>query len=307
SAMAIGLSNSYFMVVVLLMIMGLVSGIQHPTAVALLSEYFPKNRARAFGLNMIGGSASFFITYPLAGLIANAAGWRWAYLLMPIPALLTGLVFWRIMKGREPEEVTQSLSSGQGRRTGPSIPVWQGLRLIAIVLIISVLSRMLTSGTVPLLSLYLVDKHGVAPALAGVMIGAIYGAGVVGAPLSGILSDRLGRKAVFLVCVAAIGPLILLITMAPSPLALLPIFILLGMAMQGREPPLQSLVAEAVPQEQRATMMGVYFFLSMEMGGLSSPLTGYLMEQLGPDRALTYLALGAIALSAVIWLVRKKV
>jgi MFS family permease len=73
----VGLSHSYAMLLVFLVLMGLMAGGYHPASTPLISLSVPANqRGRALGLHLIGGNSSFFLAPLIAGAIAAAWGWR---------------------------------------------------------------------------------------------------------------------------------------------------------------------------------------------------------------------------------------
>lgn len=76
----VGISNTYIMLVVFLMLMGLAGGGYHPASAPLISmSVEPEKRGRALGFHMIGGSASFFVAPLVAAAIAGT--WELASLL----------------------------------------------------------------------------------------------------------------------------------------------------------------------------------------------------------------------------------
>ena len=77
----VGLSQTFIMLLVFLVIMGLLAGGYHPAATPLISEAVdPKQRGRVLGFHLIGGNAGFFVTPLIAAAIAAAWGWRSAFM-----------------------------------------------------------------------------------------------------------------------------------------------------------------------------------------------------------------------------------
>ena len=74
SGLLVGLSQTYTMMAVFLVLMGLMGGGYHPAASPLISTSVePENRGRALGFHLIGGSASHFLAPLMAAAIASAA------------------------------------------------------------------------------------------------------------------------------------------------------------------------------------------------------------------------------------------
>ncbi|MFC1860991.1 MFS transporter [Chloroflexota bacterium] len=71
----VGLSHTYIMLIVFLVLMGILSDGYHPaSATAISASVDPEKRGRALGLHITGGSASNFTTPLLAAAIAVVWG-----------------------------------------------------------------------------------------------------------------------------------------------------------------------------------------------------------------------------------------
>jgi MFS family permease len=69
----VGLSQTYTMLIVFLVLMGILGGGYHPSATPMVSALVESNkRGRTLGIHEIGGGTSFFVV----PLIAAAWGWR---------------------------------------------------------------------------------------------------------------------------------------------------------------------------------------------------------------------------------------
>ena len=92
-ALMVGLSSSYYSLLIMLIIMGIFSGAYHPSATSLISGYFGEDsRGKAIALHMVGGSIGFSLGPLAGGLIAEAMGWRIAFIILSIPSFPR--VFW---------------------------------------------------------------------------------------------------------------------------------------------------------------------------------------------------------------------
>ncbi|MDP6100604.1 MAG: MFS transporter [Dehalococcoidia bacterium] len=303
-ALVIGLSTSYWQLLALLALLGLFGGAYHPSAAPLISAAVPSNRlGRALGVHLMGGSASFFLTPILAVTISLALGWRGPFAILAIPTFLTGVLFLKLLRSQPgaesaapPKKTEKGALGDLVRRLGPLV----GIGILAQSITMSITGFAFT--------LFLVDKHGMTPAYAGYFLALIYGAGLVGAPLGGILSDRLGRKPIILFSVLATGPIIYLFTVVPYGLGLLALAITMGLVMYMRQPVLESLVVRGVPAHRASSFLGIYYFGSIESSSVIAPLVGWIIDNHGIDRAFTLLGavLFASALTVTLILSRSK-
>lgn len=300
--LAAGLTQSYYQLLAILVLMGICGGTYHPSTTALLAERHPQARwGSVMGVHLVGGSSSFILAPLLAGLIAQVAGWRGAYILLALPALIISLTFWRLIK--EVGIASPRSVSSEGR---PALNLLELMRVVGILVAIAIVSHIIFSGVSSFLPLYLVDKHGVPPTYAAMLVGLVHGAGILGAPSGGALSDRIGRKPVIIMSVATAGPLLYLLTILPFGPGLIATFVVMGLALTSRTPVMESLLADVVPRERLASVLGIYYFLNMETSAISTPIVGYLMDVLGLNAAFTLLAVLAVAASGLIFLIRGK-
>ena len=96
----VGLSQTYIMLIVLLALMGVVGGGYHPSAAPMISASVePKNRGRALGFHLIGGSGSFFLAPLVAAATATTWGWRGSFIGLAVPTMIFGITFY-VLLGR---------------------------------------------------------------------------------------------------------------------------------------------------------------------------------------------------------------
>jgi MFS family permease len=319
SAMAVGLTNAYWQMIPCFIAMGLLGATYHAPASSFLSQSVPPDqRGRSLGAHLIGGSASFLLTPPVAMYMATwARTWRLSFFLLAVPALVMSALLW--LTTRKPHKARQiaekarlapsmggsNPNGGPAGAPNPTITWGQIIRAIGILAVVSVLMQMVFSSVYSYLPLYLVDRRGIPPEYAAIVVGLVAGAGVVGGPLGGALSDRLGRKQVILLSLSLAGPLLFAATRAPAGIWLPLSLAAYGTSISARMPAMESLIADVVPPRRRATVLGTYYLLSQETSGVVTPLIGRLIDLRGLDPVFTGLALG-LCLVLIIALALKK-
>lgn len=306
STLAIGLSSSFSLMLIILVIMGVFSGAYHPSAVSLISGRFEEaRRGKAIAVHMLGGSIGFAMAPILGGLIASALGWHWAYILLGIPALLAAVVAWKKFKQWENINSDEQIANTPvtvndvGNTAPERLSLTQVLRPVAVITILAVVIQLVAGSAVAFIPLYLVDKHSVAPAYAAILLGVIRGGGMAGSLFGGWLSDKWGRKNAITLAFAATGPLLFLLTMLPMNLSLMVIFFIFGMFMHMRQSTFQPYLMDSTPQYLRATVFGIYFGLGIEGQSLLQPAVGYLIDIFGIIDIFQIIAFISITLSLV--------
>ncbi|MBI2863220.1 MAG: MFS transporter [Chloroflexi bacterium] len=304
AALAISLSPGFYFVFAFLIVMGLFGATYHAPTSSFLSQWFSQEkRGQALGTHSIGGSVSFVVAPVAAVLIARLAGdWRYSFAALALPALLAGSSI--AVAGRRWEKVSLAKLASTPRERFSLVEI---ARLIGVLLAVALFAGLLVSAFNSFLPLYLVDKHHVPREIAGMFVGLAAGAGILGAPVGGALSDRLGRKRVIVLSVVLSGPSILLLTMIPFGLPMVGAILLGGLIWTSRMPVIESLIADTVPWHRRATVLGVYYFVWQETAGVITPLVGWLIDLSNPNSVFIGLGLAATACSALMLALRGKV
>jgi MFS family permease len=321
AAVAVSLTNTYWQMIPCFIALGLLGATYHAPASSFLSQSIPPGqRGRSLGTHLIGGSASFLITPLMAVYIATwARTWRLSFALLAIPALAMSALLWlttqKPHEGRQIAEKTHPTPStgGSNPQSSPAVApdphiTWgQILRAIGILATISVLMEMVFSGVYSYLPLYLVDHHGITPKYAAIVVSLMAGAGIVGAPLGGALSDRLGRKRVMLLSVSLASSLLFAATRAPVGVWLPLLLAAYGISNSARMPTTESLVADVVPPRRRATVLSIYYLMAQETSGIATPLVGGLIDLRGFGPVFTGLALGLCLVAIIALAFRKRI
>jgi FSR family fosmidomycin resistance protein-like MFS transporter len=297
----IGLSGSYWHLLLALIGLGLVAGSYHAPANTLLSQIFPREKlGGVLGMHIVGGNLSFFATPLLAGtLAAMTLSWSTPYLAFAIAPLLAGLALIFVLP-RSPDRTGATSSPGAIFRELRGV-----FRVIGPLVGVAVVFQMIWVASLAFLALYLVDARGFDTATAAFFVSVPYIGGLLGSPLGGVLSDRLGRRPLILASLVVIGPIFLIMTMVPTEL-ILPVLAVLGLVSSARMPVIEGLILDRAPVERRATTLGAYYFVGQEFGGLAAPAIGALAMVAGISQAFGILGVGLAALSGAILIFQRK-
>ncbi|MFC1955991.1 MFS transporter [Chloroflexota bacterium] len=277
AGLLVGLSNTYIMMVIFLVLMGVMGGGYHPAASPLISASVePKKRGRILGLHQIGGGASFFLSPLIAIAIASALGWRGSYITLAIPTFIFGIVFYIFLR--------RSKYAGQTRQNKADrcdeMPAEPGhlRRMVAFLILVVALQSFFTSIT-SFIPFFLVDEFNTSKETAAVMLSLSFSGGLLAGPLGGYLSDRLGRVPIVLIVSIIACPVIFLLNYVSLGWSLSVILILLGMSMFITMPISEAYIISQTSECNRSTILGIYYFGSRGGSGVLTPLLGYLIDQ----------------------------
>jgi len=276
-----------------------------PPAHSLISDYVPKEkRASAIAFYSIGTPLGTLAGMAMGGLVADAYGWRVAFMVAGAPGILFALVaaFTLI-------EPRRQLAADIAARASSQISFMAALAVLAtkktfwLVALAASIKAFVGYGHAPFTASFFFRNHG--PELAelaavfslkstgflGLALGLIGGtAGVVGAWLGGVLADRLGAKDLrAYVTVPAIAsvltiPIFIIAVSLDSPMAaigLLAVNALLGTLWYG---PVYATAQSIVDPSMRATASAVLLLIINLVGlGLGPLAVGLLSDILaGP-------------------------
>jgi FSR family fosmidomycin resistance protein-like MFS transporter len=302
AALGVSVSPTYSVILMFMAMMGVFGGFYHPSATSLLTSFFESGRrGTAIGLHLLGGTIGFTAGPVLGGIIGAALGWRFAFVLLSIPALVAVPIVIKKFTPRDQPELVKKAKAGDGPGVHEGKPrLLTVIRPVAAITLLAILVHLVAGASLAFIPLYLVDKHHVDPAYAAMLLGLIRGGGMFGSLFGGWLSDRWGRKNTVVMALAATGPLFYLITWLPFNPALMIVFVVFGAMMLTRQSAIQALLMDRTPARLRSTIFGIYFGLSQEGMSVTQPVVGQLMDLFGIVQVFHLLAIGSIALSVLV-------
>ena len=249
-----GLAWNYASLVAFRAITGAAAGTLSLNITACIGDHFPyRRRGAAMGLVMSGYFAAMILGVPAGAFVAEAWSWRWAFgafagagLLLWVPALA-------IIPSRVPAVCGVSvidMIKGYGRflaRTGP-------LAVIAASFLVSAS----TVGFITYVGTWLRDAYGLSTDWIGIVF-LVSGLGaLLGSPLAGYLSDRVGKRGIVVGSGLAMAVLLAGIPWITDQLPVVFAgFILTGIAGAFRHAPLQALVTAMATDDERGALIAL--------------------------------------------------
>jgi len=311
----VGLSPTYIIMIIFLALVGLLGGGYHPAAVSVISTLVgSEKRGLALGLHQLGGTGSHFLAPLIVAAIVAALGWRGSFIGVAIPIIIFGIVFYMLLGrwGYRKNALPEVTEVAPEARTQPA----QGrLSHLVAFLTVSIVGQILIVAVISFIPLFLVDNFGVSEGAAAISLAVVYSAGFWAGPLGGYLSDRLGTVPVMLAVTLITGPVIYLLNMVPFGVGnlfnLIPyglgigvLLHLIGMSLDSRMPVSEAYITTHVPERNRSTILGIYYFGSRGGPGLITPVIGFLIDQFGFHTSFTIVGaiIVVVTLLCSIWL-----
>ncbi|MFH1647696.1 MAG: MFS transporter, partial [Chloroflexota bacterium] len=183
----VGISQTFIMLIVFLVLMGLLGGGYHPSSAPMISASVePRQRGRALGIHLLGGGGSFFVAPIVAAAIASAWSWRASFLVLAVPSAVLGIIFFVKLGGQK-----QGVHAARIAAEYPAArPAPGNVRRLVAFLIFTVIIGGIGFSITGFIPLYLVDHFHVSEQTAASLLAVIWSAGLWASPIGGYLSDR---------------------------------------------------------------------------------------------------------------------
>jgi MFS family permease len=262
-------------------------------AVYLVTTFMPASRAatligvtQMFG--MAGGSAGQFVVGPL---IATGVGWDRFWLVMGLAGIPIALLLFFLIPGKQPTQEPSAKTVGLGPALRAMGTVFVNPQSLLCGLIAGLLFVPTTIFDMVWGVRFLQEAHNVPYEVAVLRSAAVPFGWIIGCPLLGWLTDRIGRRKPVIIGAAAV----LLLTLAAilyGPPGLLPPYslaLLAGIASGAAMIP-YTVIKEANRPEHSGTATGVINFLNFSLTALLGPIFARRLvgTSLGGDPSLAH-------------------
>jgi MFS family permease len=302
-----GLSASYPMMLVLVVLAGIGNSVVHPTDYVIMSASIePHWLARAFSIHTFAGNVGFVFAPMTMVALAAVVGWRGALFGAGLLSLLVlaGLVlFGRDLQG----EARPRKRAGGGQAQLSSRQLLLSAPIL-LLLLFYMLMAMVTSGVQSFSVTTLVTVQAIDLGAANSVLTAFLVMSSAGILLGGILADRT-RRYVLVTSVAFGAAALLLLLPALVALSALMLGVLFGLAglLQGSVRPARDMMVRAVTPEGATGRVFAFVMTGLNIGAAITPLLFGLLLDLGEPRLVFWLLAGFFVLAILLVLVVQQV
>lgn len=291
----LGMSTSLLMLLFFGSMAAMASNAWHPPAMSLLGERFPERRGYALGWHGTGANVGQTLGPLVAGALLSFMSWRATLYINVWPGLLMGLVLLWLLPQLDNDRLAREVKSYWGElKTG----LLRNPPLLKVA-VLSVLRTMGQQGLQTFIPLYMAESLRFSPALVGVGLAVMTFSGSWLEPLSGLLSDRIGRRPIlfislFLSAVAVWG--LTLVSGVWLPLVFVGFIGLLHLSLR---PIIFAFAMDVTPAGIGASTVGFVFSANQLFSAFTPLLTGYLADVY--DLKTAFYVFAALTLLAALW------
>lgn len=310
-----------------------------PPAHSLIADYVPKEkRASALAFYAMGTPIGGLIGLILGGLVADALGWRAAFLIAGLPGIFFSiLVFTTLKEPRRKLAAAIAASQAASATFGETLRYLSGKRTFWLLALASAVTAFMGYGASPFTASFFLRVHeaeialmaasfGLGPlGFLGLSLGLLGGvAGAISTVLGGWLADRFGAKDLRGYMIgpsvgALLGvPLSIAYYLVPSVPGAFVIAVLSGLVSSLWFGPVYATAQSVTPPHMRATTAAVLLFIINLIGlGLGPLAVGALSDMfaislnMGKQEGVRWALIAASTLGVIpailFWLARKTI
>ncbi len=292
-----GFTDSYLLLFLLSMLAGLGSAIFHPEAARLINQISHKNKGKSMSVFSIGGNAGFAVGPIIASLCVYTLGQYGMLIYLLANTLVAGALFYYM-----PQILalaSQSERSTQTKTQESYTNDWKSFSQLSFVIFSrSILFSVLTTF-IPIFWITVLMQSAQAGSYA---LTLFHGLGTVLTMIGGIMADRLGLVKVLRWAHWVMVPSILLFPFCTNVYLATALLVTLGFSIFASYSPI-IILGQTYLSKSIGFASGVTLGLGVTMGGIVTPLVGWIADSHGVSNALMVLwiaALGGFIFSYII-------
>ena len=289
-----GLSHTYWMILVCATLVGVGNNIWHPTAIPWLADRFPDRKGLVMSFHGMGANVGDAVAPLVIGLLLQIYNWRTVVVMNVMPGVVVAAIILVYVSRLQMADIHAGLV-----KAAPEKPAGQRIRMLLqllrnralVTLSIGSAFRSMTQGALlAFLPIYLARVMGYPSLWIGACLFALQAAGFAAAPIAGHLSDKIGRRQIIMSSMGMTALVIVAMTFAGGTPWFVLLIAVLGFFLFAVRAVLQAWLLDATPPGMGGSAIGVLFgtqALGQALGPISA---GVVADHFGLMAAFYFLA-----------------
>jgi MFS family permease len=286
-----GLSHSYWMLLLCAALVGVGNNLWHPTAIPLLAQNHPQRSGLVVSIHAMGGHLGDAVAPLVIGIMLSVLSWRDVMIMNVVPGVVASVLM--LMLLGQSGSLNAGPDPAAARKASPSLAGVMSLLANRTVVTLSLGSAMRAMTAMTLLTflpLFLANEMGYPPSWIGGLLFALQAAGFVAAPVSGHLSDRIGRRNIIMASMAMSGVVLLFMALAGRSPAFALFVAFLGFFLFATRSVLQAWLLDSTPKHLGGTAIGILFGAQAIGAAIGPWVAGEIADHYGITATFYFLA-----------------
>lgn len=259
-----GISHSYYELVLWNLLAGLGASVYHPVSVSLISQVYNQKKGKALGIHGAGGNLGMAAFPLISGILAEIYGWRFVFKVFPVMGVVICILFYFLVKEEPPVKKTVKIQT-------------LFIKRIFMVIITLGFVSMTAKGLQIFLPLKL-SNLGYSPANFGLFLSLFNGFGVIGQVIGGYFSDIYEKSKMICALLIVSGIMMYLLLYASGYKMMLLFVVTAGLVFNSIWPTLFGLLTDRTPEHIHGTGLGLFFSVGCIMASTSPVLMGVVTD-----------------------------
>ncbi len=293
----IGFTHSYVMLLVCMSLVGIGNNLWHPTAIPTLANQYPANKGLVLSIHGMGGNVGDALAPLVIGGLLTFFTWRELVMVNVVPGLLMSallvLMLGTVSLGRRKKNQPHADAGSAGMSVKDYFAGFRDLlknRNLILLSTSSAFRSMTQNALLTFLPVFLAYEMNYNPFMVGLCMFVMQAAGFAAAPISGHLSDRMGRRRIILASMGMTAVVLLFMAFAGKSAAFVFLIAVLGFFLYAIRPVLQAWLLESTPKNMGGTSIGILFAVQAAGSAVSPLIGGHLADQYGLMSTFYFLA-----------------
>ncbi len=295
----LGLASHYFVLVVLLFIMGISASLFHVPAPVMIRKIAGNKVGKAMSFFMLGGEFARSLG-PLVILGAVSVwGLEGTWRLIPFGLAASVVLYFKLNKIKISEEFRTEKAEASIKAT-----LKKHLPLFIAITGVTFFNSIVKASMTYFLPTFITAK-GQSVWLGGISFSVLQFAGAVGTLISGTISDKIGRRTTLLIA-TIVSPVLMLLFIHAEGIFSFVLLVLAGVFLFGTTPVMLAEIND-LKSERPAFLNGIYMTINFGGGAITIMIIGALGDLLGLEQSFLISAiLGFAAIPFVFKFSNKK-
>ena len=280
-----GFSHEYWLLLTCAALVGIGNNLWHPTAIPLLAQHFPERKGLAVSIHGMGGNVGDAVAPFVAGALLATLSWREVVVVNVIPGVAMAVILLYCLGRMQTKSRSEQAGAEPARRSLRDVlgdfRLLLANRTLIFLCASSVFRSMTHGGLMTFLPIYLARELGYSPFWIGACMAALQTAGFIAAPISGHLSDKVGRRQIIMSSMAVTALIIAFMIIAGKSTAFIFFIAFLGFFFFSIRAVLQAWLLDATPPNMGGSSIGMLFAIQA-LGSSIGPLAcGIIADRYG--------------------------